>query len=75
MTLLQSSGYLIGEDPRVTSSLTKMKQEIAEIPSAVDRLLTSGNADISRISAELRSSDLRCLLSVARGSSDHAAHI
>jgi glucosamine--fructose-6-phosphate aminotransferase (isomerizing) len=72
MTLLQSSGYLIGEDPRVTSSLTKMKQEIAEIPSAVDRLLTSGDADIKRISSELRDSDLRCLLSVARGSSDHA---
>ncbi|MEP3047116.1 MAG: SIS domain-containing protein [Roseibium sp.] len=56
----------------MSPSTTKMKQEIQEIPVAVDRLLTSGNYCISDISDKVKQTDIRCLLSVARGSSDHA---
>lgn len=72
MTLLQSSGCPISEVPQMARASTKMKQEIAEIPAAVERLLSAGEADIKTISSKLRGSDIRCLLSVARGSSDHA---
>ncbi len=51
---------------------TRMRQEVLEIPAAVDRLLTRG-ADAVRAAAQLaREADPRFLLSVARGSSDHA---
>ncbi|MEP4770891.1 MAG: SIS domain-containing protein [Roseibium sp.] len=56
----------------MSTSTTKMKQEIEEIPVAVDRLLSSGSSCISEISDKLKQTDIRCLLSVARGSSDHA---
>lgn len=71
MTLSQSSGCLTSEAFPMAQA-TKMKQEIAEIPVAVERLLSAGEADIKAISSEVRGRDIRCLLSVARGSSDHA---
>ncbi|MGR3635664.1 MAG: SIS domain-containing protein [Shimia sp.] len=52
---------------------TRMKREILEIPEAVERLLTDGKSSVQTTAAEVRNRDLRFLLSVARGSSDHAA--
>ena len=53
--------------------ITQMRQEIDEIPSAVDRLLTHGAADIKQAACGLREYNPIFLTSVARGSSDHAA--
>src|SRR5690606_35097126 len=50
-----------------------MKREIAEIPGAVARLLTEGRAAIDEAAAALRDADPRLVMTVARGSSDHAA--
>ncbi|MEM8731621.1 MAG: SIS domain-containing protein [Pseudomonadota bacterium] len=55
----------------MTSTPTQMRQEILEIPDAVDRLLCSGAKDIQRAASEARALDPRFLVSVARGSSDH----
>jgi glucosamine--fructose-6-phosphate aminotransferase (isomerizing) len=52
---------------------TQMRQEILEIPTAVARLVESGAADIQLAAAALRTHDPQFLVSVARGSSDHAA--
>lgn len=54
------------------SEITQMRQEILEIPDAVDRLLTSGGAAVSAAAARAREADPAFLISVARGSSDHA---
>ncbi len=70
MILSQNSGCLSSEVYPMTQP-TKMKQEIEEIPVAVERLLMSGDVVIDRISSKLRDSEIPCLLSVARGSSDH----
>jgi len=51
---------------------TKMRQEILEIPQAVDRLLSKGAGAIQQASEKARAVDPRYLISVARGSSDHA---
>ncbi|MBW0158388.1 SIS domain-containing protein [Sedimentimonas flavescens] len=51
---------------------TLMRQEILEIPAAVDRLLTNGAQEIAATAAKARELDPRFLVSVARGSSDHA---
>ena len=51
---------------------TQMRREIDEIPHAVERLLTDGAAAIASASDEARARNPRFLLSVARGSSDHA---
>ncbi len=51
---------------------TRMRREIDEIPEAVDRLLTQGGKSVGRAASEIRSRDTRFLMSVARGSSDHA---
>lgn len=50
---------------------TKMRQEIEEIPSAVERLLTDGAPALEKARAHV-DKDVPFLLSVARGSSDHA---
>jgi glucosamine--fructose-6-phosphate aminotransferase (isomerizing) len=50
-----------------------MYQEIREIPDAVDRLLGDGGPAIRQAAQALRDADPRFLISVARGSSDHAA--
>ncbi|MQY42861.1 SIS domain-containing protein [Epibacterium sp. SM1969] len=52
---------------------TRMRREINEIPAAVERLLSAGQEGVSAAAAEIRQQDPRFLLSVARGSSDHAA--
>ncbi|SMX48054.1 SIS domain-containing protein [Maliponia aquimaris] len=51
---------------------TQMRREVAEIPEAVERLLTNGGAAIATAAARAREIDPPYLLSVARGSSDHA---
>ncbi len=56
----------------MSKTLTQMRREIDEIPVAVDRLLTEGATAISDAAADIRALDPRFLLSVARGSSDHA---
>ena len=52
---------------------TYMRREVMEIPQAVARLLDRSAADMERAGKELRAVDPRVLVSVARGSSDHAA--
>lgn len=51
---------------------TLMRREILEIPDAVDRLLSCGEKDIRDAADTARDRDPAFLLSVARGSSDHA---
>lgn len=54
-------------------SQTLMRQEILEIPDAVERLLTLGQNAQQSAAAQARAFDPAFLISVARGSSDHAA--
>ena len=51
---------------------TQMRREILEIPDAVERLLSQGHVAIAAAAEKARDIDPRVLLSVARGSSDHA---
>jgi glucosamine--fructose-6-phosphate aminotransferase (isomerizing) len=55
----------------MTPTPSLMRQEIDEIPQAVDRLLTDGAAAIDGAAADLRALDPAVLVTVARGSSDH----
>ena len=55
------------------SEPTLMHQEVREIPDAVDRLLSQGESAIKRAADAAREADARYFMSVARGSSDHAA--
>ena len=52
---------------------SQMRQEIAEIPAAVARLLAQGGPAIETAAKALRDADPAVIISVARGSSDHAA--
>lgn len=52
---------------------THMRREILEIPAAVDTMLTRGAPAMQAAAAELAARDPTFLISVARGSSDHAA--
>ncbi len=55
------------------TSQSHMRREVLEIPQAVERLLTQG-ADAMKAAADaLRARDPAFMVSVARGSSDHAA--
>ena len=56
----------------MSKETTQMRREINEIPHAVDRLLTEGASATSAIADAIRTHDPRFLISVARGSSDHA---
>ena len=56
----------------MSSGTTQMRQEINEIPFAVDRLLTDGATAITKTASAIRAHDPGFLISVARGSSDHA---
>lgn len=56
----------------MTHETTQMRREILEIPDAVDRLLSNGQSDIQAAAAAARDLNPTFLLSVARGSSDHA---
>jgi len=51
---------------------TQMRAEILQIADAVEQLLTHGNDAISAAADKARAADPRYLISVARGSSDHA---
>lgn len=54
------------------ADITQMRREISEIPAAVERLLSSGGNAIASTAAKAREVNPPFLLSVARGSSDHA---
>ncbi len=56
----------------MTDRTTRMRLEIDEIPVAAERLLTEGAADVARAAAQLRSHDPSLIVTVARGTSDHA---
>lgn len=56
----------------MSETITKMRQEVLEIPMAVDRLLTNGTPAIAEIARAAAAIDPRFAVSVARGSSDHA---
>ena len=56
----------------MSQTATRMRREIAEIPQAVARLLDQGAKDTAAVAAEIDRRDPRFLISVARGSSDHA---
>ncbi|WP_343079539.1 SIS domain-containing protein [Ostreiculturibacter nitratireducens] len=49
-----------------------MRQEIEEIPEAVERLLRDGGGDLRAAAEALRKADPAYVCTVARGSSDHA---
>ena len=51
---------------------TKMRQEIQQVPEAVERLLAEGGAAVAAAAEKARALEPPFLLSVARGSSDHA---
>ncbi len=53
---------------------THMRREINEIPQAVARLLETSGKAIEEVAAALRKADANVVVTVARGSSDHAAH-
>jgi glucosamine--fructose-6-phosphate aminotransferase (isomerizing) len=53
---------------------THMRQEIDEIPDAAARLLSQSAASLREAGAALRAKDPAFLITIARGSSDHAAH-
>ncbi len=55
------------------TNVTQMHREIAEIPEAVARLMEDGKAAREKAAAAARAVDPAFLVSVARGSSDHAA--
>ncbi|NDW47897.1 SIS domain-containing protein [Ruegeria sp. PrR005] len=57
----------------MSPELTLMHREVREIPSAVERLLSQGGEAIRTAAAAARAADPRYFISVARGSSDHAA--
>lgn len=52
---------------------TRMAAEAAEAPAVIARLLGEQRAVLARIGADLRAAPPRAMLTVARGSSDHAA--
>ncbi|MEX1662090.1 SIS domain-containing protein [Thioclava sp. 15-R06ZXC-3] len=52
---------------------TLMRREIEEIPQATRRLLEQGLAERAIAGEALRALDPHCIVTVARGSSDHAA--
>jgi len=52
---------------------THMRQEIEEIPAAIARLLAEGRDDFVKAGAALRARDPAAIVTIARGSSDHAS--
>ncbi len=53
---------------------TLMRQEIDEIPDAVARLLDNAKTDFLEAGSKLKARDPAVVVTIARGSSDHAAH-
>lgn len=56
----------------MTPNTTLMRQEIEEIPAAVERLLTNGTDAMAAAADVARKGGLSFMISAARGSSDHA---
>ncbi|MDC0657782.1 SIS domain-containing protein [Leisingera sp. SS27] len=56
----------------MTPNTTLMRQEIEEIPVAVDRLLSNGGEALAAAADVARNYGLKFMISAARGSSDHA---
>lgn len=54
-------------------TMTHMAAEVAEIPQAAARFLAESRSAVAGAAAALRAADLGVLVTVARGSSDHAA--
>ncbi len=52
---------------------TRMRAEVAEIPAAAARFLGASSPAVAAAGAAMRSADPRLIVTVARGSSDHAA--
>ncbi|MGR3512085.1 MAG: SIS domain-containing protein [Paracoccaceae bacterium] len=57
----------------MASEPTHMYQEVREIPAAVDRLLSAGSTSIKSAADLAREANPNYFISIARGSSDHAA--
>jgi glutamine---fructose-6-phosphate transaminase (isomerizing) len=57
-----------------TTTISKMRAEAQEAPGAVARLLAADRSTVEAIADDLRRDEPRSLLTLARGSSDHAAH-
>ena len=55
----------------MTTKISLMRNEVLEIPVAVDRLLTHGTASIAKAAGDVRALDPAFAVTVARGSSDH----
>ena len=55
------------------TTATHMRREIEEIPAAVARLLSDGREELAAGGAALRERNPDMLVTIARGSSDHAA--
>ena len=55
------------------SAMTHMRREIVEIPDAVARLLAEGDGVLREAGAAIRARNPHFIVTVARGSSDHAA--
>ncbi len=55
----------------MNTTSSKMRQEILEIPTAVERLLSVGASDIKHAAQAIAALDPAFVVTVARGSSDH----
>ncbi len=64
----------VGTTPVALQPLSHMLREAREAPAMIARLMADGAADYLRFGATLREQDPTAVLTVARGSSDHAAH-
>lgn len=53
--------------------MTSMRREVLEIPAVVERLLVEGRETIRETAEALRAADPDFVITIARGSSDHAA--
>jgi glutamine---fructose-6-phosphate transaminase (isomerizing) len=54
-------------------SQTNMAREVAEIPQAAERFLAASSVAVQKAAAALRLADPALVVTIARGSSDHAA--
>ena len=54
-------------------SQSHMRREVFEIPAVIEQLLSKSAAEVEAAAATIVARDPAFLISVARGSSDHAA--
>ena len=57
----------------MTEAMSHMRAEVEEIPAAAARFLDGSRAQVAAAAAAMRAADPRLIVTVARGSSDHAA--